>query len=99
MCAGPEYHGSEWVREVTAWASRQRCPVVALDPPGHDCPPQLILPSRALVVPMLPLIYTPKQGLAHLVKIPLPASLWTQLGISYKSPFRSKFMVTLHPSD
>ena len=78
-----EEQPSEWLRQCTDWARKQRCPVVALDPPGHGS--KMTVPSRALVVPVLPLIYSPQQGVPHLVKLGLPSSIYKELGITYRS--------------
>ncbi|KAF2362439.1 YjeF N-terminal domain [Trinorchestia longiramus] len=99
----PSTNGShnEWLGEVTGWAQRQNCPVLALDPPSHNCTVhrRLVLPARALVVAALPLVYTETQGKVYLVKLALPTRVYDELGITYASPFKSKFMVTLHPCD
>lgn len=92
---------SEWASDVTTWARRQRCPVLALDPPGHEhaLTSRMGLPARALVVPVLPLAYAEQQGIVHLVKLALPKKLFQDIGITYCSPFQAKFMVTLHPCE
>ncbi|XP_018016797.1 enhancer of mRNA-decapping protein 3 [Hyalella azteca] len=99
----PSSNGShlEWLAEVTSWAQRQSCPVLALDPPSHDCGAHVrhSLPARALVVAALPLVYAETQGKVYLVKLALPTRVYEELGVTYASPFQSKFMITLHPCD
>uniref|UniRef100_A0A2P2I6Q4 Enhancer of mRNA-decapping protein 3 n=2 Tax=Hirondellea gigas TaxID=1518452 RepID=A0A2P2I6Q4_9CRUS len=91
---------TQWLSEVTSWASKQRCPVIGLDPPSYEYNTRnLSLPARALVVPGLPLVYSEQQGLVHLVKLALPNTVYQDLGIGYSSPFRAKFVVTLHRCD
>ncbi|KAJ8941921.1 hypothetical protein NQ318_013254 [Aromia moschata] len=71
-------------------------PILALDPPPIGTPG--INPKFSLL-PVLPLPHTCNNGKLYLCNLGFPLDIFNEVGIKYKSPFGSKFVIPLHPKD
>ncbi|XP_026473041.1 enhancer of mRNA-decapping protein 3 isoform X2 [Ctenocephalides felis] len=81
---------------IKTWINDIRVPVLAIDPPingyeGFD--------SKYSILSVLPLSYTASNGKLYLCNLGLPELVFTKIGIKYKSPFGSKFVIPLHSND
>ncbi|KAK3729099.1 hypothetical protein RRG08_005471 [Elysia crispata] len=87
-----------WYQNVVAWTKSQdvKAQVLALDPPPEG--PGML--TRWSLFKVLPLAETsPLCGSLYLCDLSIPSAIFTKLGISYVSPFGSKFVISLHEQD
>lgn len=78
------------------WIHNNKAPILALDPPSVGTPG--ISPKYSLL-PVLPLPQSSKNGKLYLCNLGFPVDVFNEVGIKYKSPFGSKFVIALHPKD
>lgn len=79
-----------------SWASNKRASVLALDPPPVGTPGII---TKFALAPTLPLTYTAQNGKIYLCNLGIPCVVFKEMGIRYRSPFGSKFVIPLHPND
>ncbi|KAE8751780.1 hypothetical protein FOCC_FOCC001629 [Frankliniella occidentalis] len=82
--------------KAASWASNKRAPVLALDPPPVGTPGII---TRFALAPTLPVTYSPQNGKIYLCNLGIPIVVFKEMGIRYRSPFGSKFVIPLHPND
>jgi len=96
--AGTGKCAEKWVEQCTGWAEKQKCPVLAIDPPSVDnSPPELFLiRTRAVVVGApLPFSYPQHQSKPFLVRLAIPSAVYGGVGLSYTNPFCGKPLLPL----
>ncbi|RUS83411.1 hypothetical protein EGW08_008832 [Elysia chlorotica] len=87
-----------WYQNIVAWTKSPdvKAQVLALDPPPEG--PGMV--TRWSLFKVLPLAgTTPMCGSVYLCDLSIPSAIFTKLGISYVSPFGSKFVISLHEQD
>lgn len=82
--------------QLAKWTSQIRAPVLAIDPPATGTPG---IVTKYSIIPILPLAYSSDNGKLYLCNLAIPIGIFKDLGIKYTSPFGSKFVIALHPSD
>ena len=82
--------------KAASWASNKRASVLALDPPAVGTPGII---TKFALAPTLPMTYSPQNGKIYLCNIGIPVVVFKEMGIRYRSPFGSKFVIPLHPND
>lgn len=87
---------TETYLELSAWTKKIKAPILALDPPSTGCPG---FGPKFSLLPVLPLPHTAINGKLYLCNLSIPDAIFCQLGIGYKSPFGSKFVIPLHPKN
>lgn len=84
------------VPAVAKWVNSNRAPVLAIEPPSTGTPGIL---SKFSVVGGLPLSHSLDNGRLYLCNLALPNKVFTDVGITYRSPFGPKFVIPLHSDD
>lgn len=92
----PENLASENNTSIKNWIHNIRAPVLAIDPPVNGYKE---FNAKYSIAPMLPLSYTANNGKLYLCNLGLPEYIFTKIGIKYKSPFGSKFVIPLYSND
>ncbi|KAK3917445.1 Enhancer of mRNA-decapping protein 3 [Frankliniella fusca] len=82
--------------KAASWASNKRAPSLALDPPPVGTPGII---TRFALAPTLPVTYSAQNGKIYLCNLGIPIVVFKEMGIRYRSPFGSKFVIPLHPND
>ncbi|XP_034245311.1 enhancer of mRNA-decapping protein 3 isoform X2 [Thrips palmi] len=82
--------------KAASWACNKRAPVLALDPPPVGTPGII---TKFALAPTLPVTYSPQNGKVYLCNLGVPIVVFKEMGIRYRSPFGSKFVIPLHPND
>lgn len=82
--------------QISEWTHQNRAPVLALDPPAISTPG---IVTKFSLVPVLPLSHSPDNGKLYLCNLGFPIKIFKDVGIKYRSPFGSKFVIPLHPND
>lgn len=82
--------------KAASWACNKRAPVMALDPPPVGTPGII---TKFALAPTLPVTYSPQNGKVYLCNLGVPVVVFKEMGIRYRSPFGSKFVIPLHPND
>lgn len=82
--------------DLADWTNNNKAPVLALDPPAIGAPGII---TKFTLVPVLPLAHSPDNGKIYLCNLGFPAEVFYEVGIKYKSPFGSKFVIPLHLND
>lgn len=81
------------ISPIAKWASSNRAPVLAIEPPATGTPG---IPSRFSLVGALPLSHCIDNGRLYLCNLALPNRVYSDVGITYRSPFGSKSVIALH---
>ncbi|XP_005093985.1 enhancer of mRNA-decapping protein 3 [Aplysia californica] len=84
-----------WYQEVVSWISNSdiRAQILALDPPSQGPG----ISAKWSLCKVLPLCHvSPSCGNLYLCDLSIPATIYSHVGIKYKSPFGSKFVIPLH---
>ncbi|KAH0948721.1 hypothetical protein HN011_009801 [Eciton burchellii] len=84
------------ITPIARWANTNRAPVLAIEPPATGTPGIL---SRFSLVGGLPLSHSLDNGRLFLCNLALPNRVYSDVSITYKSPFGSKSVIALHSSD
>ncbi|KAK4884341.1 hypothetical protein RN001_000612 [Aquatica leii] len=82
--------------ELAEWTNSNKAAVLALDPPATGTPNVV---TRFSLVPVLPLAHATENGKIYLCNLGFPIQIFNEVGIKYKSPFGSKFVIPLHLND
>lgn len=86
---------ARWYREVIKWCAACKAPVLALDPPAQRLP----ISTKWCLAAALPQSYDDTAGSIYLCDVSIPQKAFSHVGISYSSPFGSKFVIPLHPAE
>lgn len=78
------------------WANSNRAPILAIEPPTTGTPGIF---SKFCVVGGLPLSHSVNNGRLYLCNLALPNKVYTDVGITYRSPFGPKFVIPLHSNN
>ncbi|KAB0804038.1 hypothetical protein PPYR_01008 [Photinus pyralis] len=82
--------------DLAAWTNSNKAIVLALDPPSSGTPG---IVTKFSLVPVLPLAHSTENGKIYLCNLGFPTQIFYEVGIKYKSPFGSKFVIPLHLND
>ncbi|KAF5274365.1 hypothetical protein FQA39_LY07245 [Lamprigera yunnana] len=80
-------------QELVDWTNNNKAAVLALDPPISGTPGII---TKFSIVPVLPLSHSSGNGKIYLCNLGFPIQIFEEVGIKYKSPFGSKFVIPLH---
>jgi enhancer of mRNA-decapping protein 3 len=83
----------DWLPAAMQWIKNSRASVMGLDPPPQGTGIEL----KLSLVGSLPLAHSNANGKLYLCNLGLPASIYQELGITFKSPFGPKFIIPIHP--
>ncbi|XP_043493284.1 enhancer of mRNA-decapping protein 3 [Polistes fuscatus] len=86
-------NSSKMVTPVTLWANNNRALILAIEPPSAGTPGIL---SKFSLVGALPLSHSLDNGRLYLCNLALPNKVYSDVGITYRSPFGPKFVIPLH---
>ncbi|KAK0168408.1 hypothetical protein PV327_002211 [Microctonus hyperodae] len=89
-------HQVHEVPPVAKWVNNNRAPVLAIEPPSTGTPG---ISSKFSVVAGLPLSHCADNGRLYLCNLALPNKVFSDVGITYRSPFGPKFVIPLHCDD
>ncbi|XP_015520678.1 enhancer of mRNA-decapping protein 3 [Neodiprion pinetum] len=81
------------VAPVATWANSNRAPVLAIEPPSAGTPGIM---TKFSLLGGLPLSHSADNGRLYLCNLALPAKVFSDVGITYRSPFGPKFVIPLH---
>ncbi|KAM0737281.1 Enhancer of mRNA-decapping protein 3 [Formica fusca] len=81
------------ITPIARWANSNRAPVLAIEPPATGTPGIL---SKFSLLGALPLSHSVDNGRLYLCNLALPNKVYSDVGITYKSPFGPKFVIPLH---
>lgn len=84
------------VSPVSKWVENNRAPVISIDPPSSGTPGIL---SKISLLGALPLSHDQSNGRLYLCNLALPNKVFSDVGITYRSPFGPKFVIPLHSDD
>ncbi|XP_015603686.1 enhancer of mRNA-decapping protein 3 [Cephus cinctus] len=88
-----EENSSRTVTAVAKWANSNRAPILAIEPPSSGTPGII---SKFSLLGGLPLSHSTDNGRLYLCNLALPAKVFSDVGITYRSPFGPKFVIPLH---
>lgn len=91
-----EHSPKNSIPAVAKWVNSNKAPVLAIEPPSTGTPGIL---SKFSLVGGLPLSHSPDNGRLYLCNLALPTKVFTDVGITYRSPFGPKFVIPLHYDD
>ncbi|XP_044576978.1 enhancer of mRNA-decapping protein 3 isoform X2 [Cotesia glomerata] len=91
-----EHSPKNSIPAVAKWVNSNKAPVLAIEPPSTGTPGIL---SKFSLVGGLPLSHSPDNGRLYLCNLSLPNKVFTDVGITYRSPFGPKFVIPLHYDD
>ncbi|XP_033221963.1 enhancer of mRNA-decapping protein 3 isoform X2 [Belonocnema kinseyi] len=91
-----EENSSNTVKSVTRWANNNRAPILAIEPPSCGTPGVL---SKFSMLGALPLAHCADNGRLYLCNLALPNKVFSDVGITYRSPFGPKFVIPLHTNN
>ncbi|XP_029430345.1 enhancer of mRNA-decapping protein 3 isoform X2 [Rhinatrema bivittatum] len=83
-----------WYKAAVEWASRNRAPVLSIDPPMNEL--QQGIDAKWSLELGLPLPLGERAGRVYLSDIGIPQKVFQEVGINYHSPFGCKFVIPLH---
>ncbi|XP_030649365.1 enhancer of mRNA-decapping protein 3-like [Chanos chanos] len=83
-----------WYRAAADWANQNRAPVLSIDPPVNE--PEQAVEAKWSLCLGLPLPLAETAGRIYLCDVGVPRQVFQEVGISYHSPFGSKFIIALH---
>lgn len=81
------------ITPVAKWASNHRASILSIEPPSTGIPG---IVSKYCLVSGLPLAHCLENGRLYLCNLALPTKVFTDVGITYRSPFGPKFVIPLH---
>ncbi|XP_058804145.1 enhancer of mRNA-decapping protein 3 [Phymastichus coffea] len=81
------------ITPVAKWANNNRASILAIEPPSMGTPGII---SKYSLVSGLPLSHCAENGRLYLCNLALPSRVFSDVGISYRSPFGPKFVIPLH---
>ncbi|KOC61263.1 Enhancer of mRNA-decapping protein 3 [Habropoda laboriosa] len=84
------------ITPIARWANSNRAPVLAIEPPATGTPGIL---SKFSLLGGLPLSHSVDNGRLYLCNLALPNKVYTDVGITYRSPFGPKFVIPLHSNN
>ncbi|XP_072755611.1 enhancer of mRNA-decapping protein 3 [Anoplolepis gracilipes] len=84
------------ITPIARWANSNRAPVLAIEPPATGTPGIL---SKFSLLGALPLSHSVDNGRLYLCNLALPNKVYSDVGITYKSPFGPKFVIPLHSNN
>ncbi|XP_017758668.1 PREDICTED: enhancer of mRNA-decapping protein 3 [Eufriesea mexicana] len=84
------------ITPIAKWANSNRAPILAIDPPATGTPGIL---SKYSLLGGLPLSHSMDNGKLYLCNLALPNEVYADVGITYRSPFGSKFVIPLHSNN
>ncbi|XP_015124971.1 enhancer of mRNA-decapping protein 3 [Diachasma alloeum] len=84
------------VPSVAKWVKGNRAPVLAIEPPSAGTPG---ISSKFSLLGALPLSHSPDNGRLYLCNLALPNKVFSDVGVTYRSPFGPKFVIPLHSDD
>ncbi|XP_032673525.1 enhancer of mRNA-decapping protein 3 isoform X1 [Odontomachus brunneus] len=87
---------SRMITPIARWANTNRAPVLAIEPPATGTPGII---SKFSLLGALPLSHSADNGRLYLCNLALPNKVYSDVGITYKSPFGPKFVIPLHSND
>lgn len=93
LVALSEENSPRTVTVVARWASTNRAPILAIEPPSAGTPGIL---SKFSLLGGLPLSHSADNGRLYLCNLALPNKVFSEVGITYGSPFGPKFVIPLH---
>ncbi|XP_037553523.1 enhancer of mRNA-decapping protein 3 [Nematolebias whitei] len=91
----PLLREQSWYQSAADWANRNRAPVLSIDPPISEQPQTV--ESKWILSLGLPLPLAENESRLYLCDIGIPKLVYSEVGISYYSPFGCKFVIPLHP--
>ncbi|XP_063994944.1 enhancer of mRNA-decapping protein 3 [Diachasmimorpha longicaudata] len=91
-----EEESPRMVPSVAKWVKGNRAPVLAIEPPSAGTPG---ISSKFSLLGALPLSHSPDNGRLYLCNLALPNKVFSEVGITYRSPFGPKFVIPLHSDD
>ncbi|XP_030042340.1 enhancer of mRNA-decapping protein 3 [Microcaecilia unicolor] len=83
-----------WYKAAVEWASRNRAPVLSIDPPMNEL--EQGIDAKWSLELGLPLPLGERAGRVYLCDIGIPQKVFQEVGIIYHSPFGCKFVIPLH---
>lgn len=87
---------SSWYTDAIDWVSHCKAPILTLDPPVDG----VIVNTKWSLVPVLPLdLHIFSAGNVYLCDLAVPKKIFSEIGITYHSPFGPKCVIPLHVSD
>ncbi|XP_017284200.1 enhancer of mRNA-decapping protein 3 [Kryptolebias marmoratus] len=92
----PLLREQSWYQSAADWANRNRAPVLSIDPPISKHPQ--IVEAKWTLSLGLPLPLAENESRLYLCDIGIPKLVFSEVGISYHSPFGCKFVIPLHPA-
>ncbi|CAK9826207.1 Enhancer of mRNA-decapping protein 3 [Anthophora retusa] len=84
------------ITPIARWANSNRAPILAIEPPATGTPGIL---SKFSLLGGLPLSHSVDNGRLYLCNLALPNKVYTDVGITYRSPFGPKFVIPLHSNN
>ncbi|KAL0134504.1 hypothetical protein PUN28_001353 [Cardiocondyla obscurior] len=84
------------ITPIARWANSNRAPVLAIEPPATGTPGIL---SKFSLLGALPLSHSVDNGRLYLCNLALPNKVYSDVGITYRSPFGPKFVIPLHSNN
>ncbi|XP_078541264.1 enhancer of mRNA-decapping protein 3 [Lissotriton helveticus] len=87
-------HDQPWYKAAVEWASRNRAPVLSIDPPVNEL--EQGIDAKWSLALGLPLPLGERAGRIYLCDIGIPQKVFQEVGINYHSPFGCKFVIPLH---
>ncbi|PBC34583.1 enhancer of mRNA-decapping protein 3 [Apis laboriosa] len=84
------------ITPIAKWASNNRAPILAIEPPATGTPGIL---SKCSLLGGLPLSHSVDNGKLYLCNLALPNEVYADVGITYRSPFGPKFVIPLHSNN
>ncbi|XP_012277398.1 enhancer of mRNA-decapping protein 3 isoform X2 [Orussus abietinus] len=91
-----EESSPKMVSPIAKWANNNRAPILAIEPPALGTPGIL---SKFSLLGGLPLSHSAENGRLYLCNLALPNKVFSDVGITYKSPFGPKFVIPLHSNN
>ncbi|XP_012522645.2 enhancer of mRNA-decapping protein 3 [Monomorium pharaonis] len=84
------------ITPIARWANSNRAPVLSIEPPATGTPGIL---SKFSLLGALPLSHSIDNGRLYLCNLALPNKVYSDVGITYRSPFGPKFVIPLHSNN
>lgn len=81
------------ITPIAKWANSNKAPILAIEPPSSGTPGII---SKITLLGGLPLPHSVNNGRLYLCNLALPSKVYSEVGITYKSPFGAKFVIPLH---
>lgn len=88
-----EENSPRTVAPVARWVNNYRASIIAIEPPSTGTPGII---SKYSLLSGLPLSHSSDNGRLYLCNLALPNKVFSDVGITYRSPFGPKFVIPLH---